>query len=864
VVEVKPLSDESWQTAQGAQATKYFTLYRLVLVTNYREFRLIGPDAAGKAMQREFFSLADSETSFWKATAHPKEFASAKSKHLVEFLRRVLMNAAPLTRAEDVAWFIASYARDALVTLDEKDGTALEPLREALELALGIKFQGQKGEHFFRSTLIQTLFYGIFSAWIIWARKGALGKFNWRHAGYILTVPMIRSLFEEIAKPSRLKPLELMDVLDRTGEALDRIDGTTFFKNFNAGQAVQHFYEPFLEAFDPQLRKDMGVWYTPPEIVRYIVARVDAVLRSELNVVDGLADKNVYVLDPCCGTGAFIVEVLRKIEETLRAKGDDPLIGEDLKEAASTRVFGFEIMSAPFVIAHWRVADLLAAPGLNAAFDSTKSERPAIYLTNALTGWEPPTGPKSTLPLFPELADERDQAEHVKRDVPILVILGNPPYNAYAGTSPEEEQGLVEPYKDGLQKKWGIKKFNLDDLYVRFFRIAERRIAQTGCGIFSYISNYSYLGDVSFVVARERLLKEFDAIWIDCMNGDSRETGKLTPDGRSDPSVFSTEFNREGIRVGTAVSLFVRRATRNAKALVYYRDFWGPKKREDLLDSLASGNFNSPYTEANPEPYNRFSLRPAAVSGGYLEWPKLSELGDIQPINGMMEKRGGALVDIDRAELTARMTQYYDKGIDWKTYQLLRNSLGKDAARFNAEVARKQGLTKEAFEAKRVVRYFLRPFDIRYAYYTSVRPIWNEPRPQLWAQYGGGNTFLISRPARVADPEGVPFVMTKCLGDNDAIRGHAYYFPIWKHDDAQGVLAGTLAQISQRGHETTSRHWVMRIQIRSRRVLRLFGYTLSQLDSQAFTGKKIEPDLLSIGQESPCRFTATHSIDQPV
>lgn len=787
VVEVKPLSDDTWKTAKGKQASKYYDRYRLVLVTNYRDFRLIGDDSTDKPIQREFYSLASDEVSFWAAAAHPTKTADQHAVHFMEFLQRVLMNAAPLTKAEDVAWFLASYARDALATLEEKDATALAPLREALEIALGIKFEGDKGDHFFKSTLIQTLFYGVFSAWVVWAREGTGGKFDWHLAGFILTVPMIRTLFEEIAKPSRLKPLGLMDVLDRTGEALNRVDRAEFFKSFETRQAVQHFYEPFLEAFDASLRKDMGVWYTPVEIVRYMVARIDTVLRTELGLADGLADRNVYVLDPCCGTGAYIVEVLRTIEETLRSKGEDALIGDDVKDAARERVFGFEIMSAPFVIAHWQVGNLLAS--LKAPLDASKGERPAIYLTNSLTGWEPPTGPKATLPLFPELEQERDQAEHVKRDVPILVVLGNPPYNAFAGTSPEEEQGLVKPYKEGLVKSWSIKKFNLDELYVRFFRVAERRITQTGRGIFSYISSYSYLSDPSFVVARNRLLKEFDAIWIDCMNGDSRETGKLTPEGLPDPSVFSTNYNREGIRLGTAVGLFVRRAKRAEKPNVRFRHFWGVTKRRDLLDSLGTKSFDDQYEIANPQPFNKFSFRPGDVSGEYLAWPKLADLAEIQPINGLMEKRGSALINIDHAQLVSRMQGYYDKKTDWNTYKLLGTPLGKNAARFNAEKTRKKVIGTEEFDAERVVRYFLRPFDVRHAYYTAVRPVWNEPRPQLWAQYAGGNRFVISRPARVADPEGVPFGFTRCLGDNDAFRGHAYYFALSKHDRTTGMLA---------------------------------------------------------------------------
>ena len=124
--------------------------------------------------------------------------------------------------------------------------------------------------------------------------------------------------------------------------------------------------------------------------------------------------------------------------------------------------------------------------------------------------------------------------------------------------------------------QWGIKKFNLDELYVRFFRLAERRIAEkTGKGVVCYISNFSYLGDPSFVVMRQRFLSEFDALWFDCLNGDSRETGKVTPDGKPDPSVFSTEYNREGIRVGTAIGLMVRQEQREDTSATYFRHFWG-------------------------------------------------------------------------------------------------------------------------------------------------------------------------------------------------------------------------------------------------------------------------------------------------
>lgn len=786
VVEAKGLDDDSFKTSIGKQTKKYLGLYGLVLVTNYRDFRLIGNDDAGKAVQREFFSLADDETSFWAAAGTPQKTAKDKGVRLIEFLKRVLVNAAPLTRPEDVAWFLASYARDALTILEGKDGSSLAPLREALEIALGIKFEGEKAEHFFRSTLIQTLFYGLFSAWVMEAKRGA-GKFDWRLTSHVLTVPMVRSLFEEVAKPTRLKLLGLNDILDRTGDALNRIDPVQFFKSFGTEHAVQHFYEPFLKAFDPDLRKEMGVWYTPLEIVKYMVERVDMALRTELDVADGLADKNVYVLDPCCGTGTYVVEVLKKIEETLRKNGADALLGEDVKEAAQNRIFGFEIMSAPFMVAHWQIGSLLES--LGAALDPAKNERPAVYLTNALTGWEPPTGAKATLGLFPELAEERDQAEHVKRDIPILVVLGNPPYNAFAGTSPEQEEGLVEPYKEGLVKTWGIKKFNLDELYVRFIRIAERRIAETGKGIFSYISNASYVSDPSFVVMRERLLGEFDSIWIDNMNGDSRETGKKTPDGDPDPSVFSTKYNRAGIQVGTSVGLFVRKEERAKSPTVRFRNFWGATKREDLLESINATPFDDQYESSDPKEYNKLSFRPGDVGADYLAWPKLEDLCAIEPINGLMEKRGGVLIDINKEALCKRMKAYFDPSIKWDSFKLLNFGLTKDAARFVAKDTREKIQSKAIYDTERVRRYVVRPFDTQYCYYSEIRPLWNEPRPGLWDLHQVDNSFLMSRTTKGGEPEGAVFYYTSLLGDDHALRTDAYFFAKkYRKDD--GPLLG--------------------------------------------------------------------------
>jgi hypothetical protein len=580
-IEVKGPAEDAEKVALSAQVTRYLTRYRQVLVTNLRQFVLVGHSLEGTPAILEEYSFAATSAAFWNMAAHPRRTREAHGLRFGEYLKRVMLHAAPLAAPEDVAFFLASYARDALARIQSGELEALSTVRAALEEALGLKFQGEKGEHFFRSSLIQTLFYGVFSAWVLWARKrpsNSKERFEWKLTAHMLKVPVIRKLFYELAEPGQLEELNLSQVLDWTAAVLNRVDRPQFFARFEESQAVQYFYEPFLEAFDPELRKQLGVWYTPREIVQYMVARVDTALREELGVTDGLADKNVYVLDPCCGTGSFIVEVLRRIHQTLEAHGKDALLATDLKEAAKKRVFGFEILPAPFVVSHLQIGLLLDKLG---APLTDRDERAGVFLTNALTGWEPPKGVKKQL-AFAEFGEERDAAEKVKRDSPILVVLGNPPYNAFAGvSSTQEEIDLIAPYKEGLVKNWNIKKFNLDDLYIRFFRLAEHRIADmTGRGVVCYISNFSYLGDPSFVVMRERFLREFSKLWFDCMNGDSRETGKLTPEGKPDPSVFSTERNPEGIRVGTAIGLLVRNASRNDKPSVYFRHFWGKAKRK--------------------------------------------------------------------------------------------------------------------------------------------------------------------------------------------------------------------------------------------------------------------------------------------
>lgn len=794
VVEVKGLSEDNWLTADSTQVSQYWQHYGLVLVSNYRAFLLIGRDSLGQPVRLEGFSLADSDTSFWNLRTIPSDAFDQLGEALQDYLRRAISYLAPLTRPSDLAWLLASYARDALRRVEASTNLpALQTVRSGLEQALGLSFEGAKGEHFFRSTLVQTLFYGIFSAWVQWARAQPIPsstRFDWHGAGWTLHVPMVRTLFEQIATPSRLGPLGLVEILDWTGQALNRVDRVAFFEAFDEGRAVQYFYEPFLAHFDPALRKQLGVWYTPPEIVHYMIRRVDLAVREELGIPLGLADPAVHILDPCCGTGSFLVEALRLIHERLREQqGEDALLAHDLTAAARERLFGFELMPAPFVVAHWQIGTMLAQAGA----PLTADQRAGVYLTNSLTGWAESDGPVNEL-LWPELQPEHDAAERVKRVEPILVIIGNPPYNAFAGVSPEEEEGLVEPYKEGLRSSWNIRKYNLDELYTRFLRVAERRIVEgSGRGVLCYISSYSYLSDPSFVVVRQHLLSGFNYVWIDSLNGDSRETGKRTPEGGPDPSVFSTPFNREGIKLGTAVGMFVRNGPSTDLAEVRYRQFWGTRKREELVESLSSNTLDDGYEVSIPTSGNRYNFRPLAAGSSYDAWPDLMALAEAEPFSGLAEMRRGSLIATDPDELSDRMRRYMDPSVTFETLRAENTGPVDEAGAFDPERARERLLARESFDEGQIIRYAALPLDTRHAYYTTVSPIWNRSRPEFYAAARDGNRFLVSRMMAERPREGMPVLPVTALPDYHILRPNIRAFPfrLLESAAAQGDLLAT-------------------------------------------------------------------------
>ena len=455
--------------------------------------------------------------------------------------------------------------------------------------------------------------------------------------------------------------------------------------------------------------------------------------------------------NPCCGTGAFLVETLRRIAETEQAAGLGALAAASVREAAATRVFGFEIMPAPLVVAHLEVG--LAMEQLGAGLGD--EERAGVFLTNALTGWEPHT----TKPLpFPELEQERKDANAVKQNRPILVVLGNPPYNGFAGVAVEEERELSQAYRTvqggDVPKPQGQ---GLNDLYVRFFRMAERRIAErTGQGVVCFISNYSWLDGLSFPGMRQRYLDAFDIVRIDSLNGDKYRTGKLTPDGDPDPSVFSTEEDPVGIQVGTAITTLVRKAKHEGAVGVDYREFWGVSKRVELLAS-ADGEPEQLYSELNPAPQLGLPFGPVEPPKGWFNMPSLPELFP-ESFPGVKTSHDPVVVDIDLDRLKQRIANYVDA----------------DDSSF--------------------IRYGYRPFDRRWLYWSAQSDLLDRPRAKYRPHVFTGNIAMVSqrKPRREWSP---PQVIAP-MGCLDLMDRGATCIPLYLRDEQFGELVDGVKRVA--------------------------------------------------------------------
>ena len=363
----------------------------------------------------------------------------------------------------------------------------------------------------------------------------------------------------------------------------------------------------------------------------------------------------------------------------------------------------------------------------------------------------------------------------------MLVILGNPPYNAYAGVAIDEERELFEAYRQTRKVQLHESK-GLIDLYIRFFRMAERRIAEkTGRGIVCFISNYSWLDGLSFAGMRERYLEAFDAIRIDCLNGDRYKTGKVTPDGRPDPSIFSTPGDPVGIQVGTAIATLVRKSDHAPAESVGFRHLWGQAKLTDLIETAASEP-SALYETVKPSLPLGLPFAPMAVNQSWSEWPSLPDLFPTS-FAGAKTNRDSFLVDIDLDLLRARVSDYFNADLSHdeiaRQYPVIMNTLRHFDARSTRDVLLERGgPTKAGF-----INFAFRPFDIRSLYWEADTKLLNDKRADYRYQIFDGNKSLVTqqKPRREWSP---PQVISS-LGCHDLIDRGATCFPMWLRNEQE-------------------------------------------------------------------------------
>ena len=852
------LEDLAASTEREDQIGRYLAQTGVVLLFNLRAVGLLAcrpgyQRKLGVSVQPADRDLLDT-VELWPSDAAFRKggaIAAPQVDALADLLERAVTEFAPIADPSSLARILARLARRARADLPEKFD-AVAGLLEDYRAALGLTFTDADGAEFFRSSLIQTAFYALFAGWTLWHRANDGTPFAWERVDGYLKIPFLAKLFYEFRHPDRLAELGLAPHLDRATAALGRVDRGAFFGQFTYGasgeaideqpeasKAITYFYEPFLEAFDPDLRKELGVWYTPPEIVKYQVRKIDRLLREELGCPRGFADDRVVVLDPCCGTGAYLLDVVQCIAEELLTSGDEAILAAELLQAVSNRIIGFEILTAPFVIAQLQMYLLLTDMGL----PPPATTRPAIFLTNALTGWE---GTDQIKLNFPELQQEHDAARQVKRDARIIVILGNPPYNRFAGTALAEEADLVDHYKgvvreakrdrksqaimgpDGapvmvqkgeslLYSKWGIRKQLLDDLYIRFFRLAEKRIGEAAeYGVVSFISHSSYLTGRSHPIMRESLLSSFNRIWIDNLNGDKYKTGKIVPAGlpragTADQSAFTTEQDARGIQVGTAVATLLKHRSDVGGASIVatrYRDFWGKAKdkRHALLVSADMDEWETPrrqeaemqpagprgYEVITPSAANRWMLCPRDENAGFEAWPALDELFQTA-YQGVNPNRGidGSLIDTVRDALAARMAGYFSD-LDHQQFRDAHPVLMTSRARYEPEAVRDRLRLVSRFQPEQIVPYRLFPLDARWVYYETQGKLLNERRPEFWDNLEG-NEFLVAVPQPRQVSETRPLIASTLVDLHLHDRG-SVCFPLV----SKNGLLGTAANISPR------------------------------------------------------------------
>jgi hypothetical protein len=559
----------------------------------------------------------------------------------------------------------------------------------------------------FADLYAQAMTYGLFAAKLATPLEE---KFSLLSAyQYLGGNGFLRKLFmdvsEELDEIEIIRPY-LQDIVSLLNRADFGSILATFGRRTRTEDPVVHFYETFLAAYDPKLRESRGVYYTPEPVVQFIVRSVDELLKTRFGKPWGLADSSVKVLDPATGTGTFLYFVIQQIHdevvETRKQAGQWPQVSKELLG----RLFGFELLMAPYVVAHLKLGMQLKELGAPLG----KHERVQVYLTNALE--EGVSRAEQLAGLGGYIAEESSEAAQVKKREDIMVVLGNPPYSVTSANSGAWITNLV---RDGYYPHDDIKEQNpkllLDD-YVKFIRFGEWRIKQTGFGILAFITNHAYLDNPTFRSMREHLMKTFDEIYILDLHGNSKKMEK-TPDGGKDENVFD-------IQQGVAIILAIRNENSLRKGEIpsthsklFHSSLWGTRvnKHENLLTSNLK---NICWKELNPtKPFTLFVPQNDQLVDEYKAGWRIT---DIFPVSstGIKTHRDHFVIDFDLQPLRRRIADF--RNLNIHDDHIRREYILPDTRDWKLH-SRRVSFSKVKDWESVFIHCLYRPFDIRNIYY---------------------------------------------------------------------------------------------------------------------------------------------------
>jgi len=617
----------------------------------------------------------------------------------------------------------------------------------------------------FADVYAQTIAYGMFAARLHDQTAGSGGDFSRHRAAALIpkSNPLLGNFFEHVTGYNLDSRVQwIVDDLANIFRAVDVAElMTDFVKTNGRADPFIHFYETFLGEYDPRLRKSRGVYYTPEPVVHFIVRAVDDILKAEFRLAEGLADAakttvevnteevdkhsetgfkqiskeahKVQILDPAAGTGTFLASVVARIYE--KFAGQKGMWPGYVKQDLLPRLNGFEVLMAPYAMAHLKLEMILQQTGCE-----LNSERLRIFLTNSLEEYHIDNGAL----LASWLSTESTEANLIKRDAPVMVVLGNPPYKGESKNKGAWMANLMGDYKEepggGKLRERNPKWLNDD--YVKFIRYGQYFIDRNGEGALAYINNNSFLDNLTFRGMRWRLLRSFDKIYILDLHGNSKRKER-SPDGSPDKNVFD-------IQLGVSINLFVKTGKKPPDALgeVFHCDLFGA--RESKYEFLWNHSLNEvKFKRLKPAaPHYFFTPRDYTLES---EYQKGFSVADLMPVATSCVATARDRFTIHHSAAEVRETiETFLRLSDQDARE--RFDLGADVRDWKVSLARKD-LEDDGPDYQRIVPIMYRPFDRRYTYYTGRSKGFHcNPRGKVMQHFlAGENVGLIVQRQAITD-----------------------------------------------------------------------------------------------------------------